>query len=124
VKNEMMALSTYDQRKAARKILLGNAVFSAPGASFNTALTIDFSTGGLSLFLPKAPDMQGNCAVSFDIPFEYSRHRVMISGRVVSCQQQAPQSYRVGVQFLHADPVSIDLIKTAIANSNMNVGVV
>lgn len=123
LKNEIPHLSISEQRKAARKILLGRAVFASPELTVSSALTIDLSTGGLSLILPKALGDQPNCAVSFDVPLEYQPQRVLVSGRVISCEKKAPQSYRVGVQFIHADWDSFEMIRMAI-DHNLHAAIV
>lgn len=123
LKNELDLITALEQRKAARKILLGRAVFASPELTVSTALTIDLSTGGLSLILPKALVEQPNCAISFDVPLQYQPQRVLVSGRVISCQRKAPQSYRVGVQFVHADWDSFEMIRMAI-DHNLHAAIV
>ena len=103
-----------DQRKASRKILPGGAVFTSESVCANAALTIDVSTGGLSLFLPKPVDAEQKCTISFDLPFTTGPQRIFIGGQIVSCAQSGPQSYRASVRFQDANAATADLLKTAI----------
>jgi hypothetical protein len=109
-------ISEKNQRKSVRKALLGTAIFISLNVRSKCALTIDLSTGGLSLTLPAALEVGQACAISFDVPDKKVNQRALINGTVVSCVEKGAEGYRVGIHFVHADPASKQLIKAAVDN--------
>lgn len=101
-------------RQSARRTLLGSAIFIALDVSSRLARTIDLSVGGMSLILPQPLPIGRVCAVTFDVPYDKEKQRALVSGRVVSCIPDGNNAYRIGVRFVQADPVSKQLIKTAV----------
>ena len=106
--------STREQRQSVRRVLLSNAIFIALDVSSQVARTIDLSIGGMSLILPQPLPIGQVCAVTFDVPYDQSKQRALVSGRVASCIPDGNNAYRVGVRFVQADAISKQLIKTAV----------
>lgn len=104
-----------DLRKSVRKVLLSHAIFVAQNLRIKSAVTIDISTGGISLTIPQALEIGQSCAISFDVPGqEDSKQRTLISGTVASCIDKGAEGFRIGVHYSESDPVSKELIKTAV----------
>lgn len=102
-----------DMRKSVRKILLSHAIFVSQKLRVKSAVTIDISTGGLSLTIPEPLDVGQACAISFDVPGQQSKQRTLIRGTVASCVAK-DDGYRIGVHYVQSDPVSKQLIQAAI----------
>jgi c-di-GMP-binding flagellar brake protein YcgR len=102
-----------DLRKSARKILLSNAIFVSQNIRLKSAITIDISTGGMSLVLPVSLAVGQSCAISFDVPDQHSKQRILINGTIVSCIAKG-EAYRIGVHYIETDPISRQLIQAAI----------
>jgi hypothetical protein len=79
-----------------------------------SAITIDISTGGLSLTVPQAMEIGQACAISFDVPGKQSKQRTLIRGTVASCVAKGADGYRIGVHYVEPDPVSKQLIQAAV----------
>lgn len=105
--------SAEDLRKSVRKVLLSQAIFVSQNLRVKSAITIDISTGGLSLMVPEPLQIGQACAISFDVPGKRSKQRTLISGTVASCIAKGA-SYRVGVHYVESDPVSKQLIRAAV----------
>lgn len=102
-------------RKSVRKVLLSHAIFVAQNLRIKSAVTIDISTGGISLTIPEALEIGQACAISFDVPGqEESKQRTLISGTIASCVAKGEEGYRIGVHYAESDPVSKELIKEAV----------
>ncbi len=102
-----------DMRKSIRKVLISHAIFVTQGVRLKSAVTIDISTGGLSLTVPKPPAIGQACAISFDVPGKQSTQRTLISGTVASCVEN-DDGYRIGVHYVESDPISRQLIEAAV----------
>jgi len=107
------AETTKDLRKSVRKILLSPAIFVSQNVRLKSAITIDISTGGISLSVPDALPVGQSCAISFDVPGDQSKQRTLISGTIASCIAKGDE-YRVGVHYVESDPISKELIQAAI----------
>jgi c-di-GMP-binding flagellar brake protein YcgR len=103
-----------DLRKSVRKILLSDAIFVSKNVRLKSAVTIDISTGGLSLFLPEALEVGVACAISFDVPSTENKQRTLIRGTVASCVDKGADGYRIGVHYVEPDPISKQLIQEAV----------
>lgn len=106
--------SPKDLRKSVRKVLLSHAIFVSENLRLKSAVTIDVSTGGLSLIVPEALAIGQACAISFDVPGKLSKQRTLIRGTVASCIAKGADGYRVGVHYVESDPVSRQLIQAAV----------
>ena len=102
-----------DMRKSVRKVLLSHAIFVSQKLRVKSAVTIDISTGGLSLTIPEALEIGKACAISFDVPGQQSKQRTLIRGTVASCIAK-DDGFRIGVHYVESDPVSKQLIQAAI----------
>ena len=102
-----------DMRKSVRKILLSHAIFVSQKLRLKSAVTVDISTGGLSLIVPEPLEIGRACAISFDVPGEASMERTLIQGTIASCVAKE-DGYRIGVHYVQSDPVSKQLIQAAI----------
>jgi hypothetical protein len=107
------ATDVADLRKSVRKVLLSQAIFVAQNMRLKSAITIDISTGGLSLTVPSPLQIGQACAISFDVPGKQRKQRTLISGTVASCVAKE-DGYRIGVYYGESDPVSKQLIQAAI----------
>src|SRR5271156_5619593 len=74
-----------EMRKSVRKVLLSHAIFVSQKLRVKSAVTIDISTGGMSLTIPEALEVGKRCAISFDVPGLQSKQRTLIRGTVASC---------------------------------------
>lgn len=102
-------------RKSVRKVLLSHAIFVSQNLRVKSAVTIDISTGGLSLTIPQALEIGQACAISFDVPGQkQSKQRTLISGTVASCVDKGVDGFRIGVHYAESDPVSKQLIQAAV----------
>ena len=109
------AAAKKELRKSVRKVLLSQAIFVAQNLRVKSAVTIDISTGGISLTVPQALEIGQACAISFDVPDqEDSRQRTLISGTIASCVAKGAEGFRIGVHYSETDPVSKELIKAAV----------
>ena len=106
--------SPRDLRKSVRKVLLSDAIFVSKDVRLKSAVTIDISTGGLSLTLPQALEIGLACAISFDVPSMQNKQRTLIRGTVASCIAKGDEGYRIGVHYVEPDPVSKQLIQMAV----------
>jgi c-di-GMP-binding flagellar brake protein YcgR len=96
-------------------VLLSHAIFVSQNLRIKSAITIDISTGGISLTIPESLEVGQACAISFDVPDqEDSKQRTLISGTVASCVAKGKDGYRIGVHYSETDPVSKKLIKAAV----------
>jgi len=102
-----------DLRTSVRKILLSHAIFVSQNLRLKSAITIDISTGGISLTVPNPISIGQACAISFDVPGKQSKQRTLISGTVASCIAKG-DGYRIGVHYGESDPESKKLIKAAV----------
>jgi hypothetical protein len=102
-----------DLRKSVRKILLSHAIFVSQKLRLKSAVTIDISTGGLSLTVPEPLEIGQACAISFDVPGQESKERTLIQGTIASCVAK-DDGYRIGVHYVQSDPVSKQLIQDAV----------
>ncbi len=103
-----------EMRKSVRKVLLSHAIFVSQKLRVKSAVTIDISTGGLSLTIPEALEVGKACAISFDVPGQQkSRQRTLIRGTIASCVAR-DGGYRIGVHYVQSDPVSKQLIQAAV----------
>jgi c-di-GMP-binding flagellar brake protein YcgR len=103
-----------EMRKTVRKVLLSHAIFVSQKLRVKSAVTIDISTGGISLTIPEALEVGKACAISFDVPGQQkSRQRTLIRGTVASCVAR-DGGYRIGVHYIQSDPVSKQLIEAAV----------
>lgn len=109
-----VAVSPKDLRKSVRKVLLSQAIFVSENLRLKSAVTIDISTGGLSLTIPEALKIGQSCAISFDVPGKQSKQRTLIRGTVASCIAKGAEGYRIGVHYIETDPVSKQLIEAAV----------
>ena len=103
-----------DLRKSTRKVLFSHAIFVSENLRLKSAITIDISTGGLSLTVPQELKIGQACAISFDVPGQQSMQRTLIRGTVASCVAKAAGGYRVGVHYAEPDPISKQLIQAAV----------
>jgi hypothetical protein len=103
-----------DLRKSVRKVLLSHAIFVSQKLRLKSAVTIDISTGGLSLTIPEKLEVGQACAISFDVPGKQSKQRTLIRGTIASCVSKGDEGYRIGVHYVESDPVSKQLIKAAV----------
>ncbi|HXA48518.1 MAG TPA: PilZ domain-containing protein [Burkholderiaceae bacterium] len=106
--------SSKDLRKSVRKVLLSDAIFVSKNIRLKSAVTIDISTGGLSLTLPEALEVGLACAISFDVPSMENKQRTLIRGTVASCVDKGADGFRIGVHYVEPDPVSKQLIQVAV----------
>ena len=107
-------LPAQDMRKSVRKVLLSHAIFVSQKLRVKSAVTIDISTGGISLTIPEALEVGKACAISFDVPGQQkSRQRTLIRGTIASCIAR-DGAYRIGVHYVQSDPVSKELIAAAV----------
>jgi hypothetical protein len=95
------------------------AIFVSENVRLKSALTIDISTGGISLTVPYLMQVGQVCAVSFDVPGKLSQQRTLISGTVVSCVAkeeggEGGEGYRVGIHYVESDRLSKQLIQAAV----------
>ena len=103
-----------EMRKSVRKVLLSHAIFVSQRLRVKSAVTIDISSGGMSLTIPEALEVGKRCAISFDVPGRQDmRQRTLIRGTVASCVAR-DGGYRIGVHYEQSDPVSKQLIQAAI----------
>ena len=109
-----VAVSPKDLRKSVRKVLLSQAIFVSENLRLKSAVTIDISSGGLSLTIPEALKIGQSCAISFDVPGKQSKQRTLIRGTVASCIAKGAEGYRIGVHYIETDPVSKQLIEAAV----------
>ena len=112
-----VAVSPKDLRKSVRKVLLSQAIFVSENLRLKSAVTIDISSGGLSLTIPEALKIGQSCAISFDVPGKQSKQRTLIRGTVASCiakGAEGAEGYRIGVHYIETDPVSKQLIEAAV----------
>jgi len=103
-----------DKRRYDRKELLTQAIFVSQHLRLKSAVTIDISTGGLSLIVPEPIKIGQACAISFDVPAQHSKQRTLVRGTVASCVANDSDGYRVGIQHMESDPVSRQLIEAAV----------
>lgn len=103
-----------DKRRFDRKELLTQAIFVSQHVRLKSAVTIDISTGGLSLTVPEPMKIGQVCAVSFDVPAQDSKQRTLVRGTIASCVGNQVDGYRIGIQHMESDPVSRQLIEAAV----------
>lgn len=103
-----------EHRRAIRKTLRSNAIFISLKVASKTAMTLDLSTGGVSLTLSEPLQLGRSCAISFDVPSDCKKQRTLIRGHIVSCIRKSAHAYRIGIRFIHADPTSRALIDAAV----------
>ena len=103
-----------EKRRFVRKKLLTQAIFVSRHIRMKSAVTIDISTGGMSLTLPEPLKLGQACAISFDVPAEDSNLRTLVKGTIASCVAVGENGYRVGVQYVMSDAVSRRLIDAAV----------
>jgi c-di-GMP-binding flagellar brake protein YcgR len=111
--DEPAADQSNDLRKSVRKILLSPAIFVSQNVRLKSAITIDISTGGISLIIPGPLPIGQSCAISFDVPGDQHKQRTLISGTIASCVAKGDE-FRVGVHYVESDPVSKQLIQAAV----------
>jgi c-di-GMP-binding flagellar brake protein YcgR len=103
-----------EKRRFVRRKLLTQAIFVSRHIRLKSAVTIDISTGGMSLTLPEPIDIGQACVISFDVPAEINKLRSLVKGTIASCVAVEAVGYRVGVQYVESDPVSRQLIEAAV----------
>ena len=102
-----------DLRQSVRKALISHAIFVSQNVRLKSVVTIDISTGGLSLTVPDPLRIGQACAISFDVPGEQNHERTLISGTIASCVAK-DEGYRIGVHYVESDPISKQLIQAAV----------
>lgn len=103
-----------EQRKSVRKVMLSKAIFVSHDVRSSSAVTLDISTGGLSVTLPSPLEIGQACAISFDVPTETMRERSLINGTVSSCVPRGDHGYRIGIHYVQSDDISKQLIAAAV----------
>lgn len=103
-----------DMRKSVRKVMLSKAIFVTHNVRSSSAITLDISTGGLSVTLPGPLEVGQACAISFDVPTEGMKERSLINGTVSSCVPRGDQAFRIGIHYVQSDEISKQLIAAAV----------
>ena len=102
---------SHKPRAARRREVHHLATLTMTDESAHQAHTLDLSQGGISLQTASRIRLAQYCAVSFKVQLGADQHKVLAMGQVVYSDPDATLGYKTGVQFLHIDHGSIDVIR-------------
>ncbi len=92
-----------ERRRNPRKSLRQRVTIGTAAHGILQGHTVDFSVGGLSVFLSVPLDVNTHCSVHFNLLICGSTVHMVGAGKVINCTCSGLDGFRVGMKFMLQD---------------------
>lgn len=102
--------NTREARAFHRKPIDFPVAVALHDASKFSGVTCDLSMGGISLLMQEYIPRGHYCTVSFEVPLEKEKRKVLALGQIVYSNSQEA-GFKTGIQFLDMEADSLEMVK-------------